>query len=129
MARHATVELRDLEITPEIGTYGPGDVIPEAHVLDLSLELDPDLVLIERDEMGRVFDYDPLVTEIDRLAGDGPYETQERLITRIVGACAAEAAIRALDIHLRKRPVRNGTGFLGIRLRLDEEALALLRKG
>lgn len=123
MPCHSTVELTNLEITPEIGSYGPGDVVPDTHILDLSLVIDPALVLIDVDDMARVFDYDPLIVEIDQLARDGHYETQERLITRIVGACASYIAIRALDIHLRKRPVLGGSGTLGIRLSLDADAL------
>ncbi|MDD9718810.1 dihydroneopterin aldolase [Dinoroseobacter sp. PD6] len=127
MACLATVELTALEIAPEIGTYGPGDVVPDTHILDLSLAIDPALVLIDTDDMGRVFDYDPLVAEIDRLARDGHYATQERLITRITAACAAEPAIRSLDIHLRKRPVLGGTGNLGIRLQVDATTLDRFR--
>jgi dihydroneopterin aldolase len=84
----ACVELRDLRLNTDIGTYGPKDVVPDAHTLDLTLWLSPALVLIAQDGMSHVFDYDPLVAEIDRLAGDGHYETQERIITRIVHACA-----------------------------------------
>ncbi|MFZ4583122.1 MAG: ligand-binding sensor domain-containing protein, partial [Paludibacter sp.] len=47
-----------------------------------SLWIDEKLVLITKDLMENVFDYDPLVIEINRLAGDGHYETQERLMTR-----------------------------------------------
>lgn len=70
--------------------------------------------------MGRVFDYDPLILEIDRLAGDGHYETQERLLTRIALACAEYSVIKTMEIGLKKSPVRSGTGSLGIRLLLGE---------
>jgi dihydroneopterin aldolase len=53
---------------------------------DLSLGLALDRVLIAQDGMAYVFDYDPLIVEIDRLAADGHYETQERLMTRIASA-------------------------------------------
>ena len=123
----ACVELRDLQLKTDIGTYGPNDVVPDAHTLDLTLWLSPALVLIEHDGMAHVFDYDPLVADIDRLAADGHYETQERLITRIVHACAAYPAIEALDIGLRKSPVRQGSGSLGVRLSVDAETLSALR--
>jgi dihydroneopterin aldolase len=84
--------------------------------------------LIEEDGMDYVFDYDPLVLEIDRLANDCHYETQERLITRIVQACCMHQAIQSLDISLRKGPVLNNSGSLGVRLELDAEALQRLRK-
>jgi dihydroneopterin aldolase len=115
--------LRDLRLSTDIGTYGPHDVVPDAHMLDLTLWLEPALLLIAQDGMAHVFDYDPLVAEIDRLAGDGHYETQERLITRIVQACAAYPAIEALDIGLRKSPVRQGSGSLGVRLSVDAHTL------
>lgn len=123
----STVELTDLEVVTDIGTYGPNDVVPDAHLLDLSLSIDPALVLINEDEMARVFDYDPLIAEIDRLARDGHYETQERLITRIVEACAAYAEITSLEICLRKRPVRRDSGALGVRLTVDADTLTGMR--
>jgi dihydroneopterin aldolase len=123
----ACVELRDLQLSTDIGTYGPHDVVPDAHLLDLTLWLAPALVLIDQDGMVHVFDYDPLVAEIDRLAADGHYETQERLITRIVHACAAYSEIEAVDIALRKSPVRQGSGSLGVRVSIDAHTLNTLR--
>ncbi|MEL6586768.1 MAG: dihydroneopterin aldolase [Pseudomonadota bacterium] len=123
----SVVELADLPLITEIGTYGPGDVVPDRHLLDLVLEIDESLVLIDTDGMDRVFDYDPLIAEIDRLARDGPYHTQERLMTRIVGACAAYAAIRSVEVALRKGPVLAEGGTLGVRLRVDAARLDSLR--
>ncbi|WP_293573006.1 dihydroneopterin aldolase [Phaeobacter sp.] len=122
-----SVELRDLEIAPQIGTYGSGDVVPETHILDLSLRIDTDLVLIDADQMDRVFDYDLLVRDIDAMCKDRAYETQEFLITRIVQTCAALPEVEALSIFLRKRPELGGSGQLGIRLDLDEVALRTVR--
>ena len=124
----STIELRDLRIETDIGTYGPDDTVPDHHWLDLTLEIRPERVLIDTDGMDRVFDYDPLVVEIDRLARDGHYETQERLMTRIVQACAACPDVIGLEIGLRKTPVRQGSGSLGVRLRLDAAALAPWRE-
>jgi len=124
---YSYVELKDLKIAARIGTYGPGDVVPEAHLLDLTLTIAPDLVLIAQDGMAHVFDYDPLIHQIDALARERHYETQERLMTRIVHACAAFPAIKALDICLRKRPVLAGSGSLGVRLIVDADALTALR--
>ena len=73
--------------------------------------------------MENVFNYDPLVEEINRLAGDCHYETQERLITRIVQACAKYPEISSLEIGLRKLPVSAGSGSLGIRLLVDQTTL------
>ena len=85
------------------------------------------LVLIPEDGMAYVFDYDPLVLEIDRLATDCHYETQERLISRIVQACSVYSEITSLEISLRKSPVHNGSGSLGVRLQIDEATLNHLR--
>jgi dihydroneopterin aldolase len=123
----ASIELRDLKLQTAIGTYGPGVIIPKQHLLDLTLWIDATLVPISEDVMANVFDYDPLVIEIDRLAGDGHYETQERLITRIVEACAKYPEIKAMDISLRKLPVRAGSGSLGVRLSVDSLTLNSFR--
>ena len=123
----ALIELRDLELKTDIGTYGPDDTKPNKHILDLTLGVAVDHVLLACDGMAHVFDYDPLIVEIDRLAADGHYETQERLMTRIASACAAYPEIQHIEICLRKSPVRSGNGSLGVRLKLDEQATQALR--
>ena len=127
MTTTARIELKDLEIQTQIGTYAPGAVIPKQHLLDLTLWIEPQLVLISEDMMENVFDYDPLIVEIDHLAADGHYETQERLMSRIVQACTKYPEIESLEIGLRKLPVRAGTGSLGVRLYVDQETLVSLR--
>lgn len=129
MTREACIELRNLEIAASIGTYGPDDVVPDAHILDLTLTVAPELVHVSVDAMASVFDYDPLVAEIDRIARARQYETQEYLMSLIVAACAAYPQITGLDICLRKRPVLAGSGSLGVRLKLGAAELAGLRKG
>ena len=126
-ASSAFVELRDLHLKTDLGTYGPEDTRPEVHLLDLTLGISVDRVLISQDGMAHVFDYDPLITEIDRLAADGHYETQERLMSRIASACAAYPSIQLIEICLKKLPVRTGSGSLGVRLTLDEIATEALR--
>jgi dihydroneopterin aldolase len=127
MKTNACIDLKDLQLQIQIGTYGPGAVIPKQHLLDLTLWIDPKLVFISEDLMENIFDYDPLVIEIERLAGDGHYETQERLMTRIVQACAKYPEIESLEISLRKSPVSQGTGSLGVRLLVDQTTLDELR--
>jgi dihydroneopterin aldolase len=122
------IELKDFHLVTHIGTYALGDTVPKYHALDLTLWIDPALVLIAQDGMAHVFDYDPLVIEIERLAADGLYETQERLMTRIVQACAAYPAIEALEMALRKFPVRAGSGSLGVRLVVDGAQLQRMRE-
>ena len=124
----ACIELKDLKLQTQIGTYGPGAIIPKQHLLDLTLWIDPKLVLIAEDAMENVFDYDPLVIEIDRLAGDGHYETQERLMTRIIQACFKYPEIESLEIGLRKLPVSAGSGSLGVRLSIDNVTLNNMRE-
>jgi dihydroneopterin aldolase len=127
MTTIACIELKDLKLQTQIGTYGPGAIIPKQHLLDLTLWIDSKLVLISEDVMEHVFDYDPLVIEINRLAGDGHYETQERLMTRIVQACIKYPEIESLEINLRKLPVSAGSGSLGVRLSVDQTTLDKLR--
>ena len=127
MTTSASIELKDLKLRTHIGTYKPSDTVPDAHLLDLTLWIDSSLVLIEADGMAHVYDYDPLVLEIDRLAGDCHYETQERLISRIAKACATYPEIISMEISLRKSPVHNDSGSLGVKLHLDATALNQLR--
>ena len=127
MTRLARIELRDLHLPVSIGTYGPGDVVPDAHVLDLTLAIAPDLVQVAADEMAHVFDYDPLIAEIADLARSRTFETQEYLMTLITQACASYDVIEAVELCLRKLPVLGGTGSLGVRLVLGSEDLAALR--
>ena len=123
----STIELKQLALDLSLGSYGPDDVVPNVHLLDLTLSIDPNLVLIDADDMDRVFDYDPLISEIDRLAKDGHYHTQERLMTRIVNACVAYKEIMAIELFLSKRPVLRDSGELGVRLTIGSEELRKLR--
>ena len=127
MKPSACIELKDLKLRTKIGKYQPGDTVPDEHVLNLSFSINAGLVLIPEDGMAYVFDYDPLVLEIDRLAIDCYYETQERLISRIAQACSVYSEITSLEISLRKGPVHNNSGSLGVKLHLDETALNQLR--
>lgn len=129
MTRQARIELRDLHIPACIGTYGPDDVVPDSHMLDLDLTISPDLVQVASDDMGNVFDYDPLIAQIAAIARSQKFETQEYLMTLIVKACAAYSQIGSLEICLRKSPVLAGTGSLGVRLIIEAEDLAEMRRG
>ncbi|MFZ4711136.1 MAG: dihydroneopterin aldolase, partial [Zwartia sp.] len=66
MTLQAFVELRDLKLTTQIGTFAVASEAPKEHLLDLTLGIDAKLVLIESDTMAHVFDYDPLVHDINR---------------------------------------------------------------
>lgn len=128
MLRQATIELRDLHLPASIGSYGPDDVVPDAHILDLDLIISPDLVEVASDEMGSVFDYDPLIAQIVAIAQRQTFETQEYLMTLITQACAGYSEVLGLAICLRKSPVLAGTGSLGVRLALGAEDLTRLRR-
>ncbi|MEO1404874.1 MAG: dihydroneopterin aldolase [Pseudomonadota bacterium] len=124
----STIDLKQLELDLSLGTYGSDDVVPKQHLLDLTLTIDPSLVLIGADEMDCVFDYDPLILEIDRLAKDKHYHTQERLMTLIVSTCAAYKEIEAIEVSLSKRPVLRDSGELGVRLSVGRDDLRALRE-
>ena len=124
----STIELKKLAIECSLGVYSPEDVIPNEHLLDLTLTINPKLVLINADKMDYVFDYDPLILEISRLTKDRHYVTQEWLMTRIVYTCAAYEVIQAVEIFLSKRPVLQDSGQLGVRLKIDAEELTKIRQ-
>lgn len=121
------IVLKDLSLTTNIGSYGPKDVIPKEHVLDMSLQIAPDLVLIENDGMEFVFDYDPLIITIENLARECHYHTQEYLLTRIVQACTKYTEIEGVTLNLRKTPVLNN-GALGVEISVDKEYLDTARR-
>ena len=125
----ANIELLNLVLNIQIGSYTKSDVVPDKHILDIVLSIDPELVLIDEDKMDRVFDYDPLIRAIQRMAAEMHYETQERFITRIVDMCAKEEEIMAVEIFLRKSPVCGSSGELGVRLKINELDLRALKCG
>ncbi len=127
MKSNACIELKDLRLQTQIGSYGPNATVPKEHLLDLTLYIDSKLVFIAEDLMENVFDYDPLVLEIIQIAGDGHYETQERLMTRIIQICSKYPEIQSLEISLRKSPVFANSGSLGVRLSIDQNTLADIR--
>ena len=124
----STIELFDFELNVDIGTYKDDEIAPNKHILDLTLSIDPSLVIVEKDKMGDVFDYDPLIKGINALAKEAHYETQERLITLIVKECSNYNEIKELDLFLYKSPVSNSSGKLGVRIILDEKDLNKLRR-
>ena len=125
----ANIELTNLVLNIQIGSYTESDVVPDKHILDILLSIDPELVLIDDDKMDRVFDYDPLIRAIQRMAAEMHYETQERFITRIVDICAKEEEIIDVEIFLRKSPVCGSSGELGVRLKINELDLKALKSG
>ena len=124
----STIELLDFELDVDIGTYKDDGIAPDKHILDLILSIEPSLVIIDKDKMDDVFDYDPLIKEINTLAREMHYETQERLITLIVKECSTYDEIKELDLFLRKSPVSRSSGKLGVRIILDEKDFNKLRR-
>ena len=124
----STIELFDFELDVDIGTYKEGEIAPEKHILELILTIEPSLVIIKKDNMDEVFDYDPLIKEISTLKKEKHYETQERLITLIVMKCSNYNEIKELDLFLYKSPVSSSSGKLGVRIILNEKDLKKLRR-
>ncbi|MGC6390969.1 MAG: dihydroneopterin aldolase [Alphaproteobacteria bacterium] len=120
MPSRASITLQQFKIKPDIGVYGADDIVPDYHLLDLTLSLSPRQLLIDEDSMAHVFDYDPLVTKIKELASQQHYMTQEYLLFRIVRCCFDEDDIKGVNAWLRKFPV-DTTGQLGVRIDLCRE--------
>ena len=117
MTKHAQIRLNDLTLPCTIGTYEADDIIPDSHVLDMVLYLDKSWVVIDADQMNRVFDYDPLIRKILQIAATEKYETQEYLMSLIFQCCFAHAEVHAAELFLRKSPVRDD-GSLGVQVTL-----------
>ena len=117
MTKHAQIRLNKLTLPCNIGTYGEDDIVPDAHVLDMVLYLDKSWVIIDADQMDRVFDYDPLIRKILQIAATEKYETQEYLMTLIFQCCFEHTEVHAAELFLRKSPVRND-GSLGVQATL-----------
>lgn len=117
MTQHAQIRLNDLTLPCHIGTYETDDIIPDAHILDMVLYLDKSWVVINDDQMDRVFDYDPLIRNLLHVAGAQKYETQEYLISLMFQRCFDHCEIHAVDLYLRKSPVRSD-GALGVQVSL-----------
>ena len=62
----AFIELRDLQLHADIGTYGPNETRPDIHLLNLRLGIAVNQVVISQDDMANVFDYDPLVMAMNK---------------------------------------------------------------
>ena len=127
MAVTSSIELKDMILGTDIGTYGPDDIVPDHHLLDLMLDIAATRVLIPQDGMAHVFDYDPLIADIKTLAATGRRDTQEWLATQIVRLCAQYPEIEGACVHLRKFPVSEGSGTLGVRLTVTQGDLEALR--
>ena len=119
------INIRDLHLPCMIGHYALGTPVPNVHVLDLTLTIARDLLHIETDDMALVFDYDPLLIQINQMAGAQHYATQEYLLTKIVMACAHYPQIKAVDAQLRKGPVQGGS--IGVQIIVAEAELAAIR--
>jgi len=117
MTKHAQIRLNDLTLPCTIGTFEADDIIPESHVLDMVLYLDKSWVVIDADQMNRVFDYDPLIRKILQIAATEKYETQEYLMSLIFQCCFVHPEVHAAELFLRKSPVRDD-GSLGVQVTL-----------
>jgi dihydroneopterin aldolase len=126
LTKHGQIRLYDLTLPCNIGTYGTDDIVPDAHVLDMVLYLDKSWVVIDRDQMDRVFDYDPLIRDILQIAAARKYETQEFLMSLIFQCCFDHPEVHAADLFLRKLPVCND-GALGVQVTLTRTEFEEMR--
>lgn len=124
-----TLEFRNWRLPVDLGTYGPGEPVPDLHEIDLTLDVAPDRVMVDADSMDCIYDYDPLRDAILALAQSGHFETQEFFVTQIARIVARDSAITGAEIAMRKAPIWDGTGSAGVRLTLDSADLAALRAG
>ena len=120
MIKYAQIRLNDLTLPCSIGAYETEDIVPGAHVLDLVLYLDKSWVVIDADQMDRVFDYDPLIRKILQIAAADKYETQEYLMALMFQCCFEHTEIQAAELFLRKSPVRDN-GSLGVQVTLTRD--------
>ena len=126
MTKHAQIRLNDLTLPCSIGTYDTDDIVPDAHVLDMVLYLDKSWVVIDADQMDRVFDYDPLIRKILHTAAADKYETQEYLMSLMFQCCFEHTEIQAAELLLRKSPVRDN-GLLGVQVTLTRAEFEAMR--
>ena len=126
MTQHAQIRLNEMTLPCSIGTYGADDIVPDAYVLDMVLYLDKTWVVIDADQMDRVFDYDPLIRKILQTAAADKYETQEYLISMIFQCCFEHIEVHAAELFLRKSPVRDD-GSLGVQVTLTRAEFEHIR--
>ena len=122
------IKLSNLELNVSIGEYHSDGAYRHRHFLDLECEVEQRLVNIERDSMDLVFDYDPLVRSIKNISDGKTYNTQEKLVTLLLKACAECPEISSVRLFLSKSPTLNGSGALGIEAVLDESDLSFFRR-
>ena len=121
------IKLRNLELNVSIGEFVSNGAYRHRHFLDLECEVEQRLVTIENDSMDLVFDYDPLIRSIKNISDGKRYNTQEKLVTLLLKACAEYPEISAVRLFLSKSPTLNGSGALGIEAILDQSDLNYLR--
>lgn len=117
MSLITTLEFENLPLKAHIGTFDQG-IDPYEHSLDLMLIVDTEMVLIDEDDMQRVFDYDPLLEHIQQVAQERHYETQEMLLTRILACCSAYVAVQGVEMCIKKSPKEQIDGHVSIGVRV-----------
>lgn len=129
MSLISTLEFENIPLQTQIGTFGEGQEDPYVHTLDLMVVIDTSLVLIDEDDMQRVFDYDPLLEQIHQLAQERHYQTQEMLLTRILACCSAYAPVQGVEMCLKKSPKHqaDGQATIGVRILASGSELDALR--
>ena len=121
------IKLNNLALNVSIGEHHCDSVYRHRHFLDLECEVEQKLVTIQTDSMDFVFDYDPLIRSIKNISDGKTYNTQEKLVTLLLKACAKYPEISSVRLFLSKSPTLNGSGALGVEAVLDESDLHIFR--
>jgi dihydroneopterin aldolase len=74
------------------------------------------LLLGDDYSMSKVFDYDPLIANLEKLSTNKHFHTQEKLLTEIIELCSTYSPpLESVEVYLRKYPVSASGGTLGLR--------------
>jgi dihydroneopterin aldolase len=123
------IELIGLRFGLNIGIHDFEKTGPQPYEVDILLDVDPGRVLLQADDIDLAFDYDPIRTEVLRLAGAERFRTQERFLTRLLRFVAGFPEIGRAEIAVRKTAVYRDARSVGLRAGLSRPELdALLRR-
>lgn len=122
------IKLNNLALNVFIGEHHCDSVHRHRHFLDLECEIEQKLVTIQTDSMDLVFDYDPLIRSIKNISDGKTYNTQEKLVTLLIKACAEYPEISSVRLFLSKSPTLDGSGAIGIEAILDQSDLNCVRE-
>ena len=124
---YSYIELKNLPLDAKIGEQDHENT-QYRHYLDLKFSIETGYVLLKSDHMQKVYDYDPLVANIKKLASSVNFQTQEYLTNCILNLCLEEKKIMDLEIFLYKKSATGSLGSLGVRLLISSTEMSSLRQ-